>query len=88
MAGANSVFTGDTLLTTPNNERSADDRMFEQLGLRGRPAFSAPYPAGGATSNEEAFAAAAAGATAREGGHSCKRRAAEEASERRANVAL
>eukprot|EP00897_Mesotaenium_endlicherianum_P010829 jgi/Mesen1/9775/ME000007S09830 len=33
LAGANSIFTGDRLLTTPNNEASADARMFELLGL-------------------------------------------------------
>ena len=59
MAGANSIFTGDTLLTTPNNEKSADDEMFGKLGLVGRPAFM-PYPGGGATSNAAAFAGARA----------------------------
>eukprot|EP00899_Mesostigma_viride_P012677 jgi/Mesvir1/2140/Mv16661-RA.1 len=33
MAGANSIFTGDKLLTTPNPEFSADARMFGTLGL-------------------------------------------------------
>lgn len=33
MAGANSIFTGEKLLTTPNNEASSDDVMFEKLGL-------------------------------------------------------
>ncbi|TPX56142.1 biotin synthase [Powellomyces hirtus] len=33
MAGANSIFTGDKLLTTPNNEFSQDQQMFETLGL-------------------------------------------------------
>ncbi|KAJ3197603.1 biotin synthase [Entophlyctis luteolus] len=33
MAGANSIFTGDTLLTTPNNAISEDAAMFETLGL-------------------------------------------------------
>ena len=32
LAGANSVFTGDTLLTTPNNEASEDDKMMTELG--------------------------------------------------------
>eukprot|EP01026_Neomeris_dumetosa_P047509 TRINITY_DN40840_c0_g1_i2.p1 TRINITY_DN40840_c0_g1~~TRINITY_DN40840_c0_g1_i2.p1 ORF type:complete len:404 (+),score=51.65 TRINITY_DN40840_c0_g1_i2:99-1214(+) len=45
MAGANSVFDGDKLLTTPNNDRSEDEIMFEQLGLKSRPAFL-KYPAG------------------------------------------
>lgn len=60
MAGANSIFTGDTLLTTPNNEKNEDDRMFEELGLVGRPAFM-PYSSGGPSSNEEAFGGAAGG---------------------------
>ena len=47
MAGANSIFDGDKLLTTPNNERSEDLAMFEALGLKSRPAFhSGGYPAG------------------------------------------
>ena len=50
MAGANSIFDGDKLLTTPNNERNEDLEMFEALGLRSRPAFL-PYASGGATSN-------------------------------------
>ncbi|KAI8816973.1 uncharacterized protein EV422DRAFT_543773 [Fimicolochytrium jonesii] len=33
MAGANSIFTGDKLLTTPNNVFSDDQVMFEKLGL-------------------------------------------------------
>ena len=50
MAGANSVFTGDKLLTTPNNEKSEDSFLFEELGLEGRPAF-VPYAAGAASSD-------------------------------------
>lgn len=34
MAGANSIFTGDKLLTTPNNEFTDDQKMFEILGKR------------------------------------------------------
>ncbi len=34
MAGANSIFTGDKLLTTPNPEHCEDKAMFELLGLR------------------------------------------------------
>ncbi|KAI8360194.1 hypothetical protein B0O80DRAFT_422830 [Mortierella sp. GBAus27b] len=30
--GANSIFTGDKLLTTPNNKYNADQQMFEALG--------------------------------------------------------
>jgi len=33
LAGANSVFTGDTLLTTPNCGASADALLFKKLGL-------------------------------------------------------
>lgn len=32
LAGANSIFTGDKLLTTPNNEIDDDKKMFEVLG--------------------------------------------------------
>ncbi|KAG1470416.1 hypothetical protein G6F56_002699 [Rhizopus delemar] len=37
MAGANSIFTGDKLLTTPNNEISNDKKMFDLLGLVAKP---------------------------------------------------
>lgn len=50
LAGANSIFTGDKLLTTANNEMSNDDKMFDLLGLKGRPAFL-PYQ-GGAPSSD------------------------------------
>ena len=33
LAGANSVFVGDKLLTTDNPERDKDARLFEKLGL-------------------------------------------------------
>jgi len=33
MAGANSIFVGDKLLTTPNPERSEDDQLLEDLDL-------------------------------------------------------
>jgi biotin synthase len=40
MAGANSIFTGDKLLTTPNPEFSEDKAMFDSLGLHGKsPSF-------------------------------------------------
>lgn len=55
LAGANSIFDGDKLLTTPNNDRGEDEKMFELLGLRSRPAFL-PYPAGGETSSGGAHA--------------------------------
>jgi biotin synthase len=34
LAGANSVFLGDKLLTTPNPGQGADARLFEKLGMR------------------------------------------------------
>jgi len=40
MAGANSIFAGDKLLTTANNERSEDAEMFKELGLVNKPAFN------------------------------------------------
>lgn len=37
MAGANSIFYGDQLLTTDNPEADADRRLFERLGIRPEP---------------------------------------------------
>ena len=51
LAGANSIFDGDKLLTTANNDRNEDSVMFETLGLRSRPAFL-PYSAGGESSKQ------------------------------------
>lgn len=46
MAGANSIFAGDKLLTTPNPEFSEDMEMFRILGLKPQEAFKkAPQPA-------------------------------------------
>lgn len=39
LAGANSIFTGDKLLTTPNPSFSEDNAMFRLLGLKPREAF-------------------------------------------------
>jgi len=39
LAGANSIFAGDKLLTTPNNGNSSDARLFNLLGLTPRPAY-------------------------------------------------
>ena len=39
LAGANSIFTGEKLLTTPNPDFSADKEMFEVLGLKPRQSF-------------------------------------------------
>lgn len=49
LAGANSIFDGDKLLTTPNNDRNEDMQLFGLLGLRSRPAF-VPYTAGNQSS--------------------------------------
>jgi len=59
LAGANSIFDGDKLLTTPNNDRNEDLEMFDMLGLRSRPAFL-PYESG-QQSSKEAFAASSGG---------------------------
>jgi biotin synthase len=40
LAGANSIFAGDQLLTTPNPDFNADKAMFEILGLQSRAAFA------------------------------------------------
>ena len=39
MAGANSIFAGDKLLTTPNPSFTDDMAMFDLLGLKPREAF-------------------------------------------------
>lgn len=39
MAGANSIFTGDKLLTTPNPEFAEDNKMLATLGLEGKKPF-------------------------------------------------
>jgi biotin synthase len=39
MAGANSIFAGEKLLTTPNPSFDADNAMFQLLGLKPREAF-------------------------------------------------
>jgi biotin synthase len=41
MAGANSIFAGDKLLTTPNPSFEEDNAMFSLLGLKPREAFKA-----------------------------------------------
>ena len=37
LAGANSIFTGAVLLTTPNPERSQDERLLDRLGMVPKP---------------------------------------------------
>jgi biotin synthase len=39
MAGANSIFAGEKLLTTPNPSFDDDMKMFNMLGLKPREAF-------------------------------------------------
>ena len=39
LAGANSIFAGDKLLTTPNPNEDADAQLFQTLNIRPRPAF-------------------------------------------------
>lgn len=45
MAGANSIFAGDELLTTPNPDVNQDMQMFQTLNLRPRKAFKNGEPA-------------------------------------------
>ncbi len=51
LAGANSIFMGDKLLTTPNPETDRDRQLLDKLGMRLRPAEGAER------SREEAVAA-------------------------------
>lgn len=45
MAGANSIFAGDELLTTPNPDVNQDMQMFQTLNLKPRKAFKNGEPA-------------------------------------------
>lgn len=40
LAGANSIFTGEKLLTVANTAVDKDEHMFELLNLKKRPAFA------------------------------------------------
>lgn len=42
LAGANSIFTGEKLLTTPNPKMNFDMNLFQQLDLQARPAHKIP----------------------------------------------
>ena len=42
LAGANSIFSGDKLLTTPHPGRDADQTLFDLLDLKARPANEGP----------------------------------------------
>jgi biotin synthase len=44
MGGANSIFAGDKLLTTPNPEFNADKEMFRILGLKPKASFADGHP--------------------------------------------
>ena len=44
MAGANSIFAGDKLLTTPNPSFEEDNAMFDLLGLKAMEAFKGLNP--------------------------------------------
>lgn len=46
MAGANSIFAGEKLLTTPNPSFEEDMAMFDMLGLKPREAFKNEYRVG------------------------------------------
>ncbi|KAJ1405521.1 hypothetical protein B484DRAFT_457044 [Ochromonadaceae sp. CCMP2298] len=52
LAGANSIFYGEQLLTTPNPEADRDRAMFARLGLQGKRPFTAPLPPPGIGSTE------------------------------------
>ena len=45
VAGANSIFLGDKLLTTPNTPLSQDQQLFDLLGITPQPAFADTLPA-------------------------------------------
>ncbi len=45
IAGANSIFLGDKLLTAPNAPLSQDQKLFELLGITPQPAFAESLPA-------------------------------------------
>jgi biotin synthase len=42
--GANSIFAGDKLLTTPNPDVNEDMKMFEMLGLNHKPFTKVSQP--------------------------------------------
>ena len=46
LAGANSIFSGEKLLTTPNPDFDADQQMFALLGLKPRQSFKNHVPEG------------------------------------------
>ena len=44
LAGANSIFSGDKLLTTPNPDVNEDQELFALLGLKSRPSYKNKIP--------------------------------------------
>jgi biotin synthase len=54
MAGANSIFAGDKLLTTANPEFDSDKEMFRILGLTTKAAFADKHPKSKAVEHESA----------------------------------
>ena len=57
-AGANSIFVGEKLLTTPNPGFDHDHRLLESLGLKAQPQTPAPVVAGRRASTPESLEAA------------------------------
>jgi biotin synthase len=55
MAGANSIFSGEKLLTTPNPDFAEDKAMFELLGLKPRESFKEAATASESGFVEEVF---------------------------------
>ena len=54
LAGANSVFYGDRLLTTDNQSEGQDQALFRRLGLRFQPRLEAPQPQAGVACRKSA----------------------------------
>jgi biotin synthase len=62
LAGANSIFTGEKLLTTPNPEHDFDQSLLATLGMHAR------VPGKEASDHHHGTAAAGAGSRSAEGG--------------------
>ena len=43
LAGANSIFTGEKLLTTPNPDENADEALLRKLGVKATPPYGAEF---------------------------------------------
>jgi biotin synthase len=57
LAGANAIFTGEKLLTTPNPEQDQDHTLLKKLGLKPRAPFQASHHDSQATAEQRAQAA-------------------------------